>query len=242
MKEELFIVSDIHGCYDQLMQLLKNWEYGKQELVLNGDLVDRGAQSKETLLFANQIMLNGDGIVTMGNHDNMLLDFLTQPESELSDMYMLWYYQGGRETSYSLLDMPASEIDRLTPKELRVALGGIPYIRDTLELFVNYYEYGKVLCVHGGIPPYRQKDWKATPKMDMIWERSFYRYPNETGKVIISGHTPTRSVWGDPDNDNVWSNKQQDILLIDGACAYGGQLNGIVVDRNGKVLQTYVAK
>lgn len=40
--QEAFIISDIHGCYSQMLELLKNWDKTKQYLIFNGDYVDRG--------------------------------------------------------------------------------------------------------------------------------------------------------------------------------------------------------
>lgn len=234
MKKEIFVVSDVHGCYYRLLELLNNFDSSKQELVLNGDLVDRGVNSRDVLLLANSLMHEGVATFVLGNHDCMLLDFLTQ--SEYIDMYAVWYPQGGRETACSLLEQPPTYVDSLTPKRLREELLALDFVKDTLELAVPYYEFGKVLCVHAGVPVAYQKEWRKTPKFELIWERGFHNYKNETGKVIVAGHTPTPLIH---DKSNIWQNEDQDILMIDGACAYGGKLNGIVLDQSGKVLQTY---
>lgn len=46
-----FVVGDIHGCYDQLTNLLKEikFNFAKDRMFAVGDLVDRGSKSKEVL-------------------------------------------------------------------------------------------------------------------------------------------------------------------------------------------------
>ena len=47
------IVGDIHGCYDQLVRLLNKLDFRENEdrLISLGDLMDRGTQSYEVLMY-----------------------------------------------------------------------------------------------------------------------------------------------------------------------------------------------
>lgn len=239
MKEDIFVVSDIHGCYDELLELLKNWDTETQELVLAGDLVDRGSQSKEVLLFAQQIMLEGKGTVLRGNHDQMFLDFLTQSAHNVGDIFPIWFHQGGRETVRSIIGEDVYVEYRKDAVILRDRFDKYSYARDVLELTELYYEFGDVLVVHAGIPEYYGKNWKQATREEMVWYRDHWMYPNKTGKVLVSGHTPTSMIYDDPKNHQIWLNKAEDVIMIDGACAYGGVLNGVVMNKEGKILQTY---
>lgn len=242
MKPELFVVSDIHGSYFHLMELLKNWDKETQELVLNGDLIDRGYRSKDVLLLANQLMHEGVCHVTLGNHDQMMLDFLTHNGADLQDIYDVWYQQGGRMTSCSLLQLPVGIVDKYSPEKLQSELNNLYYVKDTLELFEPYYVQGNVLCVHAGISVWNQENWANLSRESYIWTRDFHKYGNRTGKVVVAGHTPTPLVWEDDDNFDIWVNKERNIIMIDGGCVYGGQLNGVVVDNSGEIKQVYVQK
>jgi bis(5'-nucleosyl)-tetraphosphatase (symmetrical) len=66
-----YIVGDIQGCYDELIQLLALADFNQKtdELWVTGDLVARGPKSLETLRFIKSI----DAKVILGNHDLHLL-------------------------------------------------------------------------------------------------------------------------------------------------------------------------
>lgn len=56
-RKRVTIIGDIHGCYDELNQLLDtiNWSPNNNILILTGDLIDRGPKIRETLMFAMTI-------------------------------------------------------------------------------------------------------------------------------------------------------------------------------------------
>ena len=50
--KKVAIIGDIHGCYDELNQLLDRIDWSPRDhiLILTGDLIDRGPKIKETLM------------------------------------------------------------------------------------------------------------------------------------------------------------------------------------------------
>ena len=84
----LVIISDIHGQYDLMVELLQGhgiidenqkWSYGEGHLVINGDILGRGEKVTEALWLAysleNQAMEAGGRLhYLLGNHELMLLD------------------------------------------------------------------------------------------------------------------------------------------------------------------------
>jgi hypothetical protein len=73
------ITTDVHGQYDEFMLALENARYDEtaDRLILLGDLIDRGRQTKEVLEFLAGLMARGrDVIMLRGNHEDILWAFL----------------------------------------------------------------------------------------------------------------------------------------------------------------------
>jgi hypothetical protein len=73
--KKVTIIGDIHGCYDELDQLLNtiDWSPSNHTLILTGDLIDRGPKIKETLMFA----MNTPSVYSvMSNHERKLVRYL----------------------------------------------------------------------------------------------------------------------------------------------------------------------
>ncbi|NCB41045.1 MAG: serine/threonine protein phosphatase [Clostridia bacterium] len=76
-----FVVGDVHGCFQELTELLGSLriKWGEDRLILLGDYIDRGSQEHEVLDFL-QNLRNKFGINKIiplrGNHEQMLLDTL----------------------------------------------------------------------------------------------------------------------------------------------------------------------
>ncbi|AOP35793.1 hypothetical protein A0128_19285 [Leptospira tipperaryensis] len=62
------VIGDIHGCYDELILLLKEVGYSENDRIISvGDIVDRGPDSVKVYEF---FRANPKHIVVMGNHEN----------------------------------------------------------------------------------------------------------------------------------------------------------------------------
>ncbi len=66
--KKLAIVSDIHGCIETLLALVEKIP-SDYEIVLAGDMIDRGPHSKEVVEWA----MNGHICCVLGNHEDMML-------------------------------------------------------------------------------------------------------------------------------------------------------------------------
>ena len=67
MKPRTIVIGDIHGCYDELTELLEKAEVGEKDRVVSvGDLISKGPKSREVLeLFMTDARFSS----VMGNHD-----------------------------------------------------------------------------------------------------------------------------------------------------------------------------
>ena len=67
MKTRTIVVGDIHGCYDELTELLEKAEVGEDDRVVSvGDLITKGPKSREVL---ELFMTDPRFSTVMGNHD-----------------------------------------------------------------------------------------------------------------------------------------------------------------------------
>lgn len=86
-RQKLDIVGDLHGCYDELLDLLAELGYAPNEsglwthpddrkLVFVGDFTDRGPKSLHCLVFVAKHVEEGLAFAVQGNHDNKLARYL----------------------------------------------------------------------------------------------------------------------------------------------------------------------
>ena len=67
MKSRTIVVGDIHGCYDELMELVEKVDLGKDDRVVSvGDLITKGPKSREVL---ELFMTDARFSTVIGNHD-----------------------------------------------------------------------------------------------------------------------------------------------------------------------------
>lgn len=224
------VISDIHGCYDEFNKLLGlvHYDSSKDDLILLGDYVDRGKDSKKVVNFVRELVDTYGAIALRGNHDQMMIDFIKRPNSYSA--FANYIQNGGTETlrnyiegfdSYQWYDENyrkwADEIQMLHGDDYEF-LCELPY----------YYEDENFIFVHAGINPHL-RDWKFTTNEDFIWIRQqFLDYNHSHDKTVVHGHTPCVYLHNKP--DIYFGNKK---IGIDGACAYGYQLNCLEITEEG---------
>lgn len=121
----MILISDIHGCFNTLIQLLK--QCPDEEIIFLGDLVDRGPRSKEVVQFTIDQKIP----CTKGNHDFLMSE---DPNNILlgEPIWKIWANNGGAQTL-------ASYEGIVDPKHIQF-LESLPY----------YIEYENVLLSHTG--------------------------------------------------------------------------------------------
>ncbi|MBN1388053.1 MAG: serine/threonine protein phosphatase [Bacteroidales bacterium] len=173
MSGRLLAVGDSHGCFRQLYNLVTEIIRLTREdkLVMLGDYIDRGEDSKAVLDLIMEFKGEGyDIIPLMGNHEDMMIN---APQSPL-DNYN-WMLNGGGETLRSFGVLSVDEIDE---KYMEFISG--------MKL---YHIIDNFVFVHAGF-----NDEIVDPFEDrysMLWERRFeYNSPVFKGKTIVHGHRP----------------------------------------------------
>jgi serine/threonine protein phosphatase 1 len=198
----LFAISDIHGCFRTFYELVVNRLDLKKtdKLILLGDYIDRGSQSREVIDFIIDLKENGfDVTPLMGNHESMLLGSYVDP-----GVLPLWFMNSGETT---LQSFNISDIRDLFGKYLEF-FSGLEYFKSISDL----------LFVHAGF-----NDDIEDPFSDpdhIIWEcRSVYRNPVFRGKTIIHGHRPKHVEYV-----KKLINEKSQVIPIDTGCVYDTEL------------------
>ncbi|SNR50168.1 metallophosphoesterase [Puniceibacterium sediminis] len=188
-----FAVGDVHGCLDLLLSLLhKLGETGHPDakLILVGDYVDRGEQSREVLelLQSMQSEHPGEIICLMGNHERMLLDFLDDPVRHGPR----WLATGGLQTlaSYRIaaVSQNSGQEAWVTIRDkFREALGPTEKWLRELPLI---WRTGNVAVVHAAAQP-SQPIGEQDDKVLLWGHRDFAKIPRGDGIWVVHGHTIT---------------------------------------------------
>ncbi|MBN6205056.1 serine/threonine protein phosphatase [Ralstonia pickettii] len=225
--KRILAISDIHGCYNELVQLLElnNYNPKEDQLILLGDYIDRGPESKRTVTYIMQLVEEG-AIALKGNHDQMFLEFIYSNNPNKERRYLI---NGGMTTLETYVGKDhfpenaageqlhsAKQLMKEDDREHLDFLSNLPY----------YFETENHLFVHAGIDP-SLDDWKDTPDYDKTWIRhEFLEFDHPHNLTIVHGHSPTQYIRGKKDNSVYFGNKK---IGIDGACAYGGRLNCLII-------------
>lgn len=247
-----FVVSDIHGCLKNFEELLKNFNPNKQQLILLGDYVDRGPDSVGVLKRIKQLKEQyPETILLMGNHDERFLKFMMDELafSEVVDYLSLF---DGKKTIESFTDEPIDTSDKkaLEVKIKQIRLEMMSQMQGLIEFFKGnlkyFYETENILFTHAGYNT-TIANWKKTTDEEFIWIRKHYKNRPKTHHTNVFGHTFTQSIReergeGYSHNPLLIEHSVGSYLAIDGGCAFGGQLNGVVLNEHGDLVKTYISK
>ncbi|MBJ6118102.1 polynucleotide kinase-phosphatase [Pontibacter sp. BT310] len=217
------IIGDVHGCFDELLELLTTLGYSinlKQEeafevqaphgrkVIFLGDLTDRGPKSPEVLRLVMDMVNAGQALCIRGNHDDKLLRYLQGKNVNLDH---------GLDKTVQQLAATSSEFK----KEVEAFLDSLiaHYVLDA----------GKLVVAHAGLP--EEMHGRAASAV-----RAFCLYGETTGEVdefglpvrhdwaknyrgkamVVYGHTPVPGI--------DWLNNT---LNVDTGCVFGGRLTAL---------------
>ena len=213
------IIGDVHGCCDELEELLQQLGYARnrdeawshpegRRVIFVGDLVDRGPRIADTLKTVMLMSLAQSALCVPGNHDIKLKRKLE-----------------GREVTVSHgLDRTLAELDQETP-EFRTA------VRQFIDGLVSHYVFdeGRLVVAHAGMKEEMQgrgsakvRDFalfgETTGETDEFGLPVRYNWASEyRGRAsVVYGHTPV------PEPE--WLNRT---INIDTGCVFGGRLTAL---------------
>lgn len=217
------IIGDIHGCYEELMELVEKLGYrihqgipvhseGRQ-LAFVGDAMDRGPHSIKTLelLFAMQDA--SSLYYSPGNHCNKFYRYVMGNDVKITH---------GLETT-------VAELDKRSPEERRQILQRYKSFYEALPLFQKL-EGGQLIVAHAGI----LEEMIHAPLSKRT--HTFVLYGDISGETLPNGR-PVRRDWAKRYNGNpviVYGHTpvpkprfKNNTVNIDTGCIFGGQLTAL---------------
>lgn len=172
------VIGDLHGNDIAFRKALKTVSLKKEDkLILLGDLIDRGRDSKGVLDTIILLLESGfkNIICLRGNHEQMLLDAFYDASKEA-----IWLKNGGDKTLLSFMSNFTDEIP-------------LKYIK-LIETFDNYHIQGEDIFVHAGLN--LKIDNPLEDIKSMLWIRNMDIEDLSNTQLknfrIIHGHTPKK--------------------------------------------------
>ena len=194
----IFVVGDVHGCFDEFMLLLKKAGYTSQHhrLILLGDLINKGPDSFKVLSWVREQKVE----TLMGNHE---LKFIKAVENDL------------------FLPLVLAKLQKNMGDELNNWL-------EWLKQWPVYIEEEDFLAVHGGLVPGEHPSeskkeyllniryWDGTGQnmKDPAYPAWHELYTGS--KLVVYAHWARQGL-------KIKNNS----IGLDTGCVYGGQLTGL---------------
>lgn len=218
-------MSDIHGEYDAFLKMLKKIRFSEADtLYILGDLMDRG---KHPIKLLFDVMERPNVICLQGNHDLMALYSLDRlknnPEKfapEIKEEICAWQLNGGVTTS--------DEFNKLNNHDKRRT---VIHLGDAMEFYGEIRVGGKdYVLLHAGLrdfsPDKPLSDYRYW-EVD-IWETPDYERVYYQDKYLVTGHTPTAFIEGNPRSNRIY--RKNNHIAIDCGAGMGGRLGCLRLD------------
>lgn len=215
------IIGDVHGCFDELYNLLiklgyiihQNSNYtvthpAGRKVIFVGDLVDRGPKTPEVLRIVMDMVAAGMAFCVNGNHDDKLKRKLQ-----------------GRDVT--IAHGLAESLDQLAHESVEFKNKVITFLDGLISHYV--FDDGKLAVAHAGLK--EKYVGRGSPRI-----RDFCMYGESTGEIDAFG-LPVRYPWAADYRGNTmiiyghtpiltpeWQNNT---INIDTGCVFGGKLTAL---------------
>eukprot|EP00058_Branchiostoma_floridae_P020987 XP_002606477.1 hypothetical protein BRAFLDRAFT_93268 [Branchiostoma floridae] len=206
--KRVFFIGDVHGCYDEMMQLLNKADALSDDTVVIfvGDMVNKGPKSREVIDFLRRSKV----YAVKGNHED----------------HVLREYDNSRDPGYKL-SQKYTWVGKLTLEEAQ-------YLRD-LPYTISLPTYN-IIAVHAGLVPGRpleeQSDYEMMTMRNLVKTAEGFearKRPTEGKPWAAEWTGPQHVVFG---HDAVRRLQLYDHATgLDTGCLYGGNLTGLLLGK-----------
>ncbi len=221
---KFFVISDIHGYYDEMMAALDEAGFDADNedhwLISCGDHFDRGPKPFEVMMYLEKLPRK---VLIRGNHENLLVDLCKRT------------YPLGRDIH-----------NGTWRTVMQMGLGGLfedpcEYVSVRVKPFLNqmrnYFETENYIFVHSWIP--RNKNWRESSQG--VWDEAMWGNPYEQsffpGKTIVFGHWHCSAGWAMSEGRSEFGEDARfdpyygdGFISIDGCTAFTRKCNVIVLE------------
>lgn len=221
----IYIISDIHGCKKEYLELLRKIKFSDEDyLYILGDVLDRG---EDPIGVLRDIMNRKNVTLIMGNHEYLFYSFVKTLGLDFSNFksedekwdFRAWVRDGGLPTFEGYLNLTQDEKKSI-----------YNYIESRKAYATLEYKRKKYILVHAGIANFDET--KALDQYDLsdfICKRADYsrRYYTDENISLVTGHTPTIAFQSGRTPRVFIRNGH---IAIDCGCIYGGKLAAYCIE------------
>ena len=228
--KRILVISDIHGNLPYFEGILGKVRYSCNDiLIIDGDFLEKGLHSLETLRRVMELAASGNTHVICGNCDGWHAIFDMTPEEDDQVLEYIRYRGKGL-----LWDMFLE--NGIDPSALEHYTGLKELLRDRYAAEWNFLrglphaiETEKFIFAHAGMDPalnLEENSIESLEHTDALMEKGY-----SFKKWLIAGHWPVMLYGSDIVSANPIIDREHRIISIDGGCVLkdDGQLNCLII-------------
>ncbi|MBR0352492.1 MAG: metallophosphoesterase [Oscillospiraceae bacterium] len=226
----ILVISDIHGNLSYFEELLRKVGFCAEDiLIIDGDFLEKGPSSLDTLRFVMELSAKGNTHAVCGNCDGWHTMFGMTPEED--DETLAYIRYRGRGLIWDMC------------REIGIDPAGLEHFTETKELLKEKYarewdflselphaiETEKFVFAHAGMDPalsLEENSIEVLEHSDALMEKGY-----SFEKWLIVGHWPVMLYWENIVSANPIIDREHRIISLDGGCVLkdDGQLNCLII-------------
>lgn len=234
----ILAVSDIHGHGHYLKKLLEKVGFSTEdELIIVGDIIEKGPRSLETLRYVMELEKQPNVHVLAGNVDVWQKDLIESRELSRSELLFQVVRTARAQWGGSLFLDFCKEMGIREPKTVSETVEAkekaAVYFKRELDFLGSrpaVLEAGNYIFVHGGLPEHWEEleGKNATP---VLKYDDFLHHCGTFSEYVVAGHWPTCLYRHDITGFNPLIDCEKHVISIDGGCGLkrDGQLNCLMI-------------
>ncbi|MCT2537266.1 metallophosphoesterase [Aquibacillus koreensis] len=238
----IIVTSDIHGEIDLLKSLLKKVNFNEHDhLIINGDLCEKGSNSKEVIRYVMELTKSNPQVhVTEGNCEALIEELMNENPKLINylcarkhSVFNEWL----AEQNYTVHeDASIQQVKEIIISNYAEEIKWLTALPTAIEL-------DQYIVVHAGLE--KLNNWQETERETALTIPSFLEKEHLSDKYVIVGHWPVVNYAVDLPCHNPIIDHKKKVISIDGGNVIksDGQLNAFIIERlegEDRFTHTYV--